>query len=59
LPSPPEAPALHAAVLTREVRLRIKRRGVEMRLVIVPPASSAAGPDLAGVKGAPRGGDGN
>jgi site-specific DNA recombinase len=34
LPSSPEALALHEAVLTRDVPLRIKRRGVEMRLVI-------------------------
>jgi hypothetical protein len=34
LPSPPDALALHEAGLTRDVPLRIKRRGVEMRLVI-------------------------
>ena len=45
LPSPPEAPALHEAVLTRDVPLRIKRRGVEMRLVIEGPSAGTANPD--------------
>jgi len=45
LPSPPEAPALRAAVLTREVPLRIKRRGVEMRLVVEGPSAAPAKPD--------------
>jgi hypothetical protein len=45
LPSPPEALALHEAVLTRDVPLRIKRRGVEMRLVIEGPSAGTAKPD--------------
>jgi hypothetical protein len=50
LPSPPEAPALREAVLTRNVRLRIKRRGVEMRLVIEGPSAAPAKPDPVLVK---------
>lgn len=45
LPSPADVPALREAVLTREVPLRIKRRGVEMRLVIEGASAGAAKPD--------------
>jgi site-specific DNA recombinase len=45
LPSPLEPSALHEAVLTRDVRLRIKRRGVEMRLVVEGPSAGTAKPD--------------
>jgi site-specific DNA recombinase len=45
LPAPPEAPALREAVLTGEVPLRIKRRGVEMRLVIEAASVAPAKPD--------------
>jgi len=37
-------------VLTRDVRLRIKRRGVEMRLVVEGPSAAPAKPDLVLVK---------
>jgi site-specific DNA recombinase len=50
LPAPAAAPARHEAVLTRDVRLRIKRRGVEMRLVIEAASAAPAKPDPVLVK---------
>jgi site-specific DNA recombinase len=40
VPANPEAADAQEAVLVREISLRIKRRGVEMRLVIEGPSAS-------------------
>jgi site-specific DNA recombinase len=45
VPANPEAVDAKAAVLIRDVPLRIKRRGVEMRLVIAGPPDSPTNPD--------------
>jgi site-specific DNA recombinase len=44
-PSSPEALTLHDAILTRDVPLHIKRRGVEMRLVIAGPSAAPTNRD--------------
>jgi site-specific DNA recombinase len=45
VPASPQPIGDHAGVLTREFPLRIKRRGVEMKLVIKGPGPSATSPD--------------